>query len=399
MLEGTFPTYLSIEGAGNVLDGNGNMGGIITLQNSTAQLTSSINGLLLNTTSLNSGTLTLGNNQQLGAGIVIAGPGTVNLSTYQLSLGAQETTWASNITWASTSGVINLFNKVNLSGTWTVNGTCTIDGNGNTLDLDATGEIVVAAGGTLILKNVRLENISGTNIRCLGSDSVIVLDQINWLQSGHYIFAEGALQSKNKVTMQGNAIFAYQTDQTSTIMKESVLKLDKGFTFSYDPVSSTAPDLLEFIDNSSHLILNSASLCTTVTGMQLQKGSLFVRGNSILCSEIKVLSSTETIDNGITFGDSSDANNDFVCEIASSAELKVSQGSLNYQNVKNASIVMLNSLSTLKMGNNTTLRLYQSIPIAPGRLMALNNVTLARTAGKGIIGSFMPLGKLTKTTL
>lgn len=76
------------------------------------------------------------------------------------------------------------------------------------------------------------------------------------------------------------------------------------------------------------------------------------------------------VDNGITFGDCFDANNDFKVNLASCINLTVASGSLNYKNVNASSWLIINNLL---FGNNTSLNVYKT----------LNNGTALTTFGLG----------------
>src|SRR4029077_15514476 len=116
-------------------------------------------------------------------------------------------------------------------------------------------------------------------------------------------------------------IFAYQTSKTSTVLTRSELALDSYLTFSYDQISSTAQNLLEFADASSKLWLYGGTLHTTATGLTLTKGTLMVEADSCIGSKASA--------NPITFGDNSSSANDFACSIAGGAVLKLNQGALS----------------------------------------------------------------------
>ena len=92
-----------------------------------------------------------------------------------------------------------------------------IHGNGNTIQLSDGGAIVLGSDAHVEFRNVRIQGISGNNVRCTDDDGVISLDTVTWLQEGDYVFSNGALQVKNKVTMEGVYNFGYhQNDKHGT---------------------------------------------------------------------------------------------------------------------------------------------------------------------------------------
>ncbi|MDR3551090.1 MAG: hypothetical protein P4L31_06785, partial [Candidatus Babeliales bacterium] len=251
------------------------------------------------------------------------------------------------------------------------------------------GSLVVS--GILTLQNVILQGISGSNVQLLDDTSVLKLDNVTWIQDGNVTFTHGSLVVDNLVTMQGPWTFAYQTSVASMINQNGTLALDAGFTFSYDP-SSASQTLLSFNDATSQLLLNGATLHATLPGLLLTNGSLLVISDSIFSSETELVGTT-TIDNGITLGNGN-ALHDFSGDIAPGIQLQVAQGSLNYNNVALSSWIMENYLSTLFMGTNTTLRLYQTLDLDSGLAIFGNNATLARALAAILDGSIIALGTL-----
>ncbi len=319
---------------------------------------------------------------------LIVGDDTNQITLYRDNVFFNDPFTISNVT-------LSLSNNIELHDVITTfNGFSNLNGNGNMLCLGPQNSLVIGSNSTLRLKDIHIKGIKDVNIRCTDSTSHLILENVVWEQSGDYCFNQGALQFKNKVSMKGPHSFVYQTSQTSTVLADTKLKLDKGFTFSYDPISIVSQDLLEFIDDSSKLILNSATLHSTATGWNLKRGALQVKGKSILFSEVEVGDDARKIDLGITFGDGISNENDFICEVRVSAELKMTQGSLNYKNVSLSSCISGNSISGINMDALTTLRIYQDLPISPGSVVFGNNATLARVQGKTIIGAIKPKGQL-----
>lgn len=390
--KGTFPLGILAQSSGNLIRGNGTVTGPITLQDSGTNLSIDLTGALSNVVALNNGTLSLGGNLFLLSNCTLTGPGIVDLSTCTIDLPASVVNWSTPIQWKGNGGEVAFNNKYSLASTWTFNGNCVINGHGNTLEL-STGEIVIDEASQLTLKNIRILGIDDTNIRCLDDAGIITLEDVTWIQDATYSFTTGALQFKNKNRMQGDTTFVYQSVQTSTLLAESELKLDTGFTFKYDPIFIDSRDLLEFSDQTSVLILNSASLHATVTGMDLIQGKLLIKGESNLFAETKKLDDDSTFDQGISLGDET-GSGDMHCEITTGAILNVKQGSLRYKNVDADSWVMSNDQSLFHMKSGTALRLHQSLTYDQGIVRFCNNTVLARAVGKKILGSVEVTGSL-----
>jgi hypothetical protein len=389
MLRGDFPLAVRIGGPNNIIRGNGTLLSPVIFLTPTGELTWEALGGISSYVMLSGGTLALTSDLFLAAGAVIHGPGSVNLNNRRLRLTPQSSTWDSAIYWQGSGGVVDLKAPVTLSGVWTFSGDCTLDGRGNRLILAPGGKIAVAADATLTLKDITLENVQGTNIQCLGDDSVLVLNNVIWKQTDNALFTTGSFIVSEKLKMLGSGTnFAYQSSQVSVINSESALKLDIGFTFSYDP-NINAKNLLEFADFSSKLVLNGATFHATGTGVQFVGGEIDIRRNASMSSEI-----VGAYDEGITLGDGT-SDNDCTCVITNGAQLYVTQGSLNYKNMVDTSWDMLGNQAKLRMASGTTLRVFENLNMDDGVLVLEDGTTLAVAIGMNIIGPVHPLGDVT----
>lgn len=386
---GTSPLFSVVSGVGNTISGEGTMNGAITLAGPTAHLIMQLEGSVRQNITLNGGNLQLGSSLILSNGIVLAGSGSVYLGSRNLEIGRSPTTWSGNIAWSATFGSISMHENITLNGAWTFTSDTTIEGNGYDIDLSGGGQLIVADNTQLKMRNVSVSGVSGSNIRCLGQNSSILWEDTFWDFDSNYTFTQGAFYFVNKNVMRGDIIFAYQTEQTSTIAANSQLRLDKGLTFSYD---TTARDLLEFVDETASFILNTATLHATSTGLDLLNGTLLVRRNSILSSEVPSTIDPGDID-GISFGNGSGAN-DFSISVDSAVELLCAQGKINYRNVNELSLILSNNRSSLRMATGTTISLFQSINVNPGYIEFDDQSILATADGKTVIGPVVPTGVL-----
>ncbi|MCX5921741.1 MAG: hypothetical protein NTX86_00190 [Candidatus Dependentiae bacterium] len=390
MVSGSLPLATLVGNSGNLIGGNGSIGGPIILQDSDAQLTWALNGPLLYDMTMNGGSIILASDLTCGSNVQLTGPYTIHLGHNLFSLGQIDLTASDPIYFDGAHDGINLYSNVILDTTWTFSGQCVLDANGHTLDLD-TGTIVVENGSSLTISNVILKNVSGTNIQCLDNAGVITLDNVDWQQSGDFTFGNGALRFSNAVLLQGDAVFAYQSVQTSTLLAQATLTLDSGFTFSYD--SGTSPDLLVCVNNSSKIVLNNAAtLHATTQGLNLTNGSMIIQGNGYFASEIQ-----GSTDNGITFGNCYSAH-DFVVTIGGNAVLEVTQGSLNYKNVSNLSFIMQSTISSIQMDDGTSLNLYQNL-YGQGSTLFVDNNVLGQSPDVNFEMSTTQHGLLTNVTL
>lgn len=391
MIKGYLPMYTMIASTGNAIQGNGNIGGAIILQDENAELIWGLEGNLLNTMYMNNGSLVLASNFVCANGVQFSGPGTIHLSNNSFILGQNDLNWTDAIYWDGTNGVLSINSDVTLSNTWTFSGQCILDCNNNILDL-TNGNIIVERGSTLTIKNAKMQNIANTSITCLDNFSSLVLNNVSWIQSNNSIFPLGSLQFKNNVEMGGVGIFAYQSDQTVTIGQHSTLTLDQNFTFSYDEVNSGLSNLLVFTDTTSQLILNSATVYATGPGVQLTNGTLKINGNSSCASE----NSSAFENPGIILGDCNGAD-DVICIISAGSQLTLLQGSLQYKNVNASSFIMLNSLASLYIGDNASLYLYQNLNGA-GLTYFGNNATLGENPSAQLLMGVVQVGTLNNVT-
>jgi hypothetical protein len=389
MLRGDLPFALLVAGPGNLIQGNGTLLSPLILTNPAAVVSWGAMGGVSDYISLGGGTLALTNDLFLSAGAVIYGPGEVNLGDRRLRLAPQSTTWTSPIYWYGSGGVVDMKTSIGLAGVWTFSGNCTFDGRGNTLMLQPGGQIAVAPNSTLTLNNITLQDVQGNNIQCVDNTGVLTLNNVIWKQTGDTQFTVGSLVVSQKVLMTGvGTTFAYQSPQASTIDTESVLKLDIGFTFSYDP-NINAKNLIQFADFTSKLVLNGATFHATGTGVQFTVGEIDIRRNSIMSSEI-----VGAYDEGITMGDGI-SYDDCTCVIGNGAQLYITQGSLNYNNVNDTSWQMLGNQSKLRMATGTTLTVFENLDLNEGVLMLEDSTTFGVAIGVNVIGSVHPLGSVT----
>ncbi len=388
---GTFPLYILVQGAANRIDGVGNMGGVITLAGSTAELICNFNGCVFNSITMNNGKLTLSNNLDLANNVKLSGSGRVDMGTSNINLGKSDLTWADDMHWNGTSASINLNANISLAATWTFSGNCILKGNGHSLNLGNLGDIVVENDSQLCLQNIKIEMVDGMNIKCMGDTSVIILDDTIWMQdrSYAYTFTKGALRFKNKVVMRGDGLFTYDSDQTSTICAESQLKFDLGITCSINS-QRAGFHVLEMEDDTATLVLQNASLHTTSTGIQLTKGNFVVKGESSISTEVLENEDDDgnntIVDGGLCLGDGISEDNDCAGIISAGAVLRVMSGSFLYRNISSDAWSMENQLAGVAFYSGTNFRLYSSIWLGAGRILISEHAHIDDQGGNDIVG-------------
>lgn len=386
---GSNPMYTVVTGTQNYLTGNGAINGLIRLVDSSAQLTIGMDGLINQIIELNGGTIILNQNLHFANSKHFEGAGRIELTGNELVFGAQESIWEHEIEWVGGQGQIDFNADVALSTTWTFSGSdCVINFNGNTLDLSAGGQLVINDGVTLHIKNAEIKGIIDANIRCVADSSKLLLDQVTWMQSGNYSFAQGSLEWKHDNIIYGNSEFTYASGQACVIDPWSTLSLDFGITLKYDPITTGTqlPDrqLIQFADATSVLTLRGANIYAP-HGITLLNGTLEVLKNAALL--------TDSINNPIVIGDQS-IQNDCKVNVGGGVELMIARGSLDYKNASPDSWSSGNNLATLHMADHTVLRLYQSLDMGLGRALFGDITALLRAQGHDLIGLITTQGEL-----
>ncbi|MCX5921734.1 MAG: hypothetical protein NTX86_00155 [Candidatus Dependentiae bacterium] len=211
-------------------------------------------------------------------------------------------------------------------------GVCALDGKGITLDLSASftatngNAILVDAGSSLLLQNMTISGVSANKMACLDNLGTLSLENVTWIQTDSTVFSLGRLYISGELRVTGTTVFAYTSNQQSTIGSNSMLYFDSGMTFSYNP-SSSANNLLAFADRTSLLHLYETTLQTTTTALQLTKGTLVIDG---VCP---VVSGAQNVGQAISFGDGVSANNNLTIRVLPESGLNVVSGIVRYNNI------------------------------------------------------------------
>jgi len=355
----------------------------INLQDSNTSLSMSVVNSFGGDINLNGGTLNLSGDLRLKDNKRVKGPGKVDLNNYKLSLGTKKLIWDESVHFKNAADM-ELSSNLDLTQTWTFEGDSVILGNKNILELIGDGNIIVLSNSTLTIKDITFRNISNNNIRCEDDTAKIIFQNVHLIQSADFTFSKGAIEIIDELIISGDYKFIYNSSFTSTVDKYSILYLDGGITFSYDP-GIVKKDLIEFEDSTSILCLNNATLHTTATGMILKKGKMIVNKIAYLSSDIIYENGRIVVDESITFGNDVSAD-DFLLEIVNGSGLILSQGSLSYRNVLSNSSILY-SKSFLSLGESTKLKLYQNIDVSDGVLNCYKDSTIARVLPKKVNGS------------
>jgi hypothetical protein len=326
MHEGVLPLYLLIQNDGNTIRGNGSFSGGIILQDSDAELTFDLDGKLLNNVTLNNSKIILSNDLDFGSGVHFLGGGIIDLNANRVSFGSQDLNYTCTMYWDGDGGQLELNSTVGLYGTWTFSGDCKIKGNYNIIDLSMGGNIVVECGSTLTLEDIRIKGLSGTNIQCADDAGIINFNETKCWLTNNYNFEKGKFNVIGNVEMHGAYTFSYQSSQQSSISVGSSFYVKPDSIFSYAPCVAQK-GLISLPNSSSKIILDSATLHSTTTGLQLTKGTLEVEGTCYLSSDATYRAE------GIVFGDGISEANDLNVDINPESSLELQSGYLVNKNL------------------------------------------------------------------
>ncbi len=166
-------------------------------------------------------------------------------------------------------------------------GNCKINGRGKRLTIQSSvSSMFVRPGGSLILEDIEVQGLSGSNLRCMTDNGSITVRSSILSLAADYTFSRGSLQFDEDVIITGAHKFALATRFTNTINAASTLLLSNGVTFSYAPTVARS-NLLYMPDQTSILYLNGCTLHSTRTGIQLAQGTLIIDDKVTFSSEAK----------------------------------------------------------------------------------------------------------------
>ena len=253
---GTCPISITVLRDGNRLEGSPvfSNANAITLQNQLSELTLAVQNKVDSNILLNSGTLTLDNDLNLGNDKNITGSGTVNLNNKRLSFGGSDLVLTHTISWNDATD-LEFFSKLSLSGLWKFGSSNSekdahVVGNGNTLDLTNRGTISIKAGTSLYLTDIKIKGLGLGGFAFEDKNSTIHFSDATIEMSNNYTVTQGGL---------------YIDGDTTIITKGAQLKFDlagsmtvDGVTLFYDTLGRTANNtynnLYPFPDNTSKFI-------------------------------------------------------------------------------------------------------------------------------------------------
>lgn len=198
---------------------------------------------------------------------------------------------------------------------------------GNYLELGSSCTLSVGVGASVLFKDMTLKGINTMKIDAFDNSSTVSFSNVSFVLDGDFSFTLGRIDVIDDLVITGGEhTFNYQSDQISTIYSDGQLTIENGVTFKYDPPIASQT-LLALQDATARLMLFSATLASTSTGMQLTTGRFAIDGDSFLSNEGTV--SAE----GFVFGDGSSAANNIDVRWLPAANLELVSGFLRMNNV------------------------------------------------------------------
>ncbi len=230
-----------------------------------------------------------------------------------------------NVTFNINNAALQFLSNTYLNAPLIFQGISVLDGHNCALYLGGTGSISVASGSSLLLKNITIYNVAGTNISCVDNTATLSCYNVTWSQDSDVTFTQGQLAIIGELIMTGSHRFIYESDQVSTIYDLGNWYFDNGMTFSYAPFHGEN-NLIAFQDNQSILYLYGTTLYVSSTGLRFTNGCLTIAGQCQFTSD----ATTET--NGIWIGDGNPSD-DVKLKILPESGIITGSGYVSYRNV------------------------------------------------------------------
>ncbi|MBD3273637.1 hypothetical protein GF385_04795, partial [Candidatus Dependentiae bacterium] len=364
---GDSTSNVNINGKSNLIDGNGNLFGTITLQDSNTSVSWDLVGRT-GDIYLNGGEVNLTYPLEFfSSGGQFLTTGTVNLNSNILSMPKIDNYVITGTTrFEGNFGEISLKDNLTLTSSWNFAGTVIIEARNYLFDI-TNGHINIDRDSTLIIRDAVLFGLRDRNLSCISDTSVIRFSNCELNLFDDFYFSTGSIIFFGKNTIEtsqegGEYAFYYDSSKTSTILNSSVLEIGAGQTLSIGRKfgdSSVQP--LEFETNFSCLCLNRGSLSITSSGATFTVGKLETDGDS----NINIASNHS--DYGLIIGDGNEIN-DFSLLI-DDFSTSIDSGALIYNNFNaEDKFLFSDDSSTLELNQNAKLILNRDLKLKTGQI-------------------------------
>ncbi|MFC1854666.1 hypothetical protein ACFLY6_02265, partial [Candidatus Dependentiae bacterium] len=287
-------TGLKAYNTGNYVSGAARFSNPLTLRGVGTDLSVELYGTLNNNIVLNNGWVYLRNDLVFADDYSMTGSGICYLQDRTVTFGADDLSFLYTLSWVG-DGAVEINSDITMTGTWVFIGESTLRGNGNRIILDPDGALIVWHNSTAKFENVIIEGLAqsaqsaGTyNLRCLDSDSKIILRDTKLILDQDYSFTKGTIDVERSANFLGDGkTFNYTSDLDFTIKNDSKLTFDPGFKFSYTSLAGTN-DHFVMQDATSELFLDGCTLHATDVGLRLETGKVTVKDKVALESDATI---------------------------------------------------------------------------------------------------------------
>lgn len=168
--------------------------------------------------------------------------------------------------------------------TWTITGNGIINGQGHKIVLGPNGAIVVDVNASLLLEDIIIENLSENKIRCFDNTATLSLHNAKLVQDADYSFTTGTLVLYDGVTVEGGAVFSFESTQSAMVQSGATVAFGSGTTLQYN---AATPNLWQFADTTARLVLTHSVLLASTswnltTGKMTTNGDVTLQGDAAL---------------------------------------------------------------------------------------------------------------------
>ena len=226
-----------------------------------------------------------------------------------------------------TDCTVHVHASQDISRLWRVAGYASLYGGGSRLTiLDDSSGIEVGLASQFAIHDVCLSGVSGNRLRCMVDESTLLFDNAKIILDNDYSFTKGSMSFYRDVTWAATVEWSYESAVSSFVHSEARLIFDRGLSWRYYPASTNKLGLV-FTDSTSQWLINGNSLDISSTGIQLTKGRFIIDDANTLIGNGSTLSEAIIFGNGI-------ASDDIQIELLPAAEMTLSSGIIDYQNIR-----------------------------------------------------------------
>ena len=197
------------------------------------------------------------------------------------------------------SGTINGYGKsvilngdIYVCGIIKIGSDVTIDGYNHRINFLDGARFEVKNNAVLTLKNVKFCNdLESAPVVC-SDEGIVVFDGVKLELSQGYEFSQGSFLIRD-LTVTGPHDFIYSSDKKSLIFPHGLFAVTGGAMLRFETTESGSRDLLCGVDETSVLLLNSATLSSSEPGIVFDTGMILVD------NDVNIISDADDEERGI----------------------------------------------------------------------------------------------------